>query len=94
MGLEKEVDGWIAKLGRTFSSVLPIEQSRIGSCVRCGKCCQLPNKCVFLVSDNEKTDSKTRCSIYHLRPRQCRVYPRTTRESLIKDCGYRFNDKQ
>ncbi|GAB4342852.1 MAG: hypothetical protein Kow0099_20790 [Candidatus Abyssubacteria bacterium] len=72
------------KVGRTFTSVLPVDPKRTGACRRCGKCCQLAFRCPFY--------DGTGCVIYSFRPPQCRKYPRTKEESIVPDCGFRFDD--
>lgn len=79
-----------AKLERTITSVLPVDKKRRGHCSNCGQCCYLPFKCPFL----KITGSKSHCSIYKIRPLNCRKYPRTEKECLTKDtCGYCFKKK-
>jgi hypothetical protein len=39
---------WLAKVRRTFTSVLPVSKKRMGKCADCGACCKLPNECPFL----------------------------------------------
>ena len=80
------------KLVRTFTSVLPIGRDRKGSCKRCGECCKLPNKCLFLDFDSNK---KAICKIYNLRPLNCRKYPRALNEHVTHSyCGYFFENGQ
>ena len=82
---------WSAKLKRTATSVLPIDKNRKGSCLRCGTCCRLPNRCPFLSTDEQGLCT---CKIYWLRPLSCRKYPRTKSELLTADaCGYSFNER-
>ncbi len=80
------------KLKRTFTSLLPIEEGRQGECNNCGACCRLPFRCIFL---KEKEDGKEYCSIYAVRPPNCRKFPRSREEhALVKDvCGFSFDDK-
>lgn len=79
----------ISKLTRTFTSILPVEEGRTGSCNGCGECCKLPTQCTFL-----KTDSagKYSCSIYRFRPPNCRKFPRSPAqlESVIETCSFSF----
>ncbi len=76
-----------AKIKRTATSILPIDKARKGQCSNCGKCCHLPNKCPFLRTKGDKTY----CSIYKVRPLNCRKYPRTEKECLTKEnCSYYF----
>lgn len=80
---------WGAKLKRTFTSVLPVSKERKGQCVHCGACCRLPNVCPFLKSNG---DGRGGCSIYFLRPLNCRKYPRTKSEHITAEtCGYSFD---
>jgi hypothetical protein len=79
---------WIAKVYRTFTSVLPVSSDRVGSCINCGKCCVLPNKCMFL---KFRPDNTSYCSINSFKPLNCRKYPRAKSEFLTaKTCGFRF----
>jgi len=80
-------NSFLEKIRRTIASVLPIDKNRQGQCLGCGKCCALPNKCPFLKTKN----NKNYCSIYKVRPLNCRKYPRTEKECLTKEtCGYYF----
>ncbi len=79
---------WGARIKRTFTSVLPVSDRRHGRCVQCGACCKLPNVCPFL-----KTNGNGRgyCTIYSVRPFNCRKYPRVPGEHITADtCGFRF----
>lgn len=79
---------WGSKLKRTLTAVLPVSKKRGGSCIRCGECCKLPNKCFFL---RQKDDGSYYCTIHKLRPLNCRKYPRVENEFITKDtCGYSF----
>jgi len=81
-------NSWSAKMKRTFTSVLPVSDKRKGQCDSCGACCKLPNVCPFL---RYKPDGKSYCSVYAIRPLNCRKYPRTESEFITEDtCGYRF----
>ncbi|MBU4246491.1 MAG: YkgJ family cysteine cluster protein [Nanoarchaeota archaeon] len=81
-------NNWAAKLKRTATAFLPIDKSRKGNCIQCGKCCELPVKCPFLY----KKDGRNYCRIYNVRPLNCRKYPRTESEWLTKEtCGYCFD---
>lgn len=85
---EKVRNNWFAKIKRTFTSVLPVSEKRKGKCVNCGACCKLPNTCPFL---KHNADNEYYCSIYAIRPLNCRKYPRTESEFITSDtCGYRF----
>jgi Fe-S-cluster containining protein len=79
---------WTAKGLRFFTSFLPIAPNRTGSCKRCGACCQLPTKCLFLSYDR---DGNALCKIYPLRSFSCRKYPRTSDEHITgSSCGFSF----
>jgi Fe-S-cluster containining protein len=78
----------IAKAKRTITSVLPVSERRKGTCINCGACCKLPNICPFL---EYRADGKSYCTIYPIRPLNCRKYPRTKSEFITADtCGFRF----
>ena len=86
---DKTKNTWSAKVKRTFTAVLPVSERRKGQCTNCGACCKLPNLCPFL---KYEPDGKGYCSIYRIRPLNCRKYPRTESESVTADtCGYRFD---
>jgi len=76
------------KLKRMTTSLLPVASSRRGECNRCGECCKLPFRCLFLRYDKEGLSS---CVVYRFRPPSCRKYPRTAAENLTPaTCGYYF----
>lgn len=78
---------WGSKVFRTLTCMLPVDSKRKGECIDCGACCKLPNKCLFL----KEKKGKSYCSIYHVRPLNCRKYPRTEKEHITKEtCGFRF----
>ena len=79
----------LKKVQRTATSLLPVEAGRTGSCNGCGDCCKLPFRCQFL---KEKADGSFFCGIYHVRPPNCRKFPRTPGDlELVKEnCGYSF----
>lgn len=78
---------WAAKLKRTLTCLLPVSKARKGGCVSCGECCRLPNVCHFL----RFKGGKSYCSVYRIRPLNCRKYPRTPDEHITrKTCGYNF----
>jgi len=78
---------WSSKALRTLTSVLPVSKSRKGKCIDCGACCKLPVKCMFL----KEKKGKSYCSIYSIRPLNCRKYPRTAKEHITGDtCGFKF----
>lgn len=80
---------WAAKVKRTFTSVLPVSEQRTGQCHNCGACCQLPNVCKFIKTNGDGTVC---CSIYPIRPLNCRKYPRTASEHITTEtCGFRFD---
>ena len=79
------------KIIRTITSILPVEEGRTGECNNCGACCRLPFRCVFLkTSDN----NKEYCSIYKVRPLNCRKFPRTQKEHELveSECGFHFEE--
>ena len=79
---------WAAKLKRTLTSILSVAKNRQGQCIRCGACCKLPNVCPWLDFDEE---NKAICRHYHLRPLNCRKYPRTESEFITPEtCGHYF----
>jgi Fe-S-cluster containining protein len=83
---------WGAKLKRTFTAFLPVAKNRKGQCNRCGACCKLPNVCPWLRYDAE---GKALCAIYHIRPLNCRKYPRTPSEHITTDsCGLYFEERE
>jgi Fe-S-cluster containining protein len=85
----KDKNTWLAKIKRTFTAFLPVDKNRRGQCIRCGRCCRLPNDCPFL---KIKEDGNAVCLIYLIRPLNCRKYPRTKDEWLTSDvCGFRFD---
>lgn len=89
--VDKKRNTWSAKIKRTFTSVLPVAKNRTGKCIDCGECCKLPNLCPFL---KFKSNGKSYCSIYPIRPLNCRKYPRTESEHITKDtCGFKFSPK-
>ena len=85
---DKKGNTWLVKIKRTFTAILPVSERRKGKCNHCGACCELPNVCPFL---KYKSDGKSACSIYPIRPVNCRKYPRTESEFITEDtCGYKF----
>jgi len=80
---------WGAKLKRTLTSFLPVSADRVGSCLRCGACCSLPNRCPFLRFDKEGFAA---CLIRPFRPLNCRKYPRDKEEQICHPCGYSFHN--
>ncbi len=80
---------WLAKAKRTATCILPVSEKRKGQCVNCGACCKLPNLCAFL---KKSPDGRAFCSIYRIRPYNCRKYPRTESEFITQGtCGYSFD---
>ena len=83
-----EQNTWFTKFKRTLTAFFPIAQNREGTCRQCGACCSLPVECWFL---KRKEDGSLYCSIYKLRPLNCRKYPRTQGECITaRTCGYYF----
>jgi len=84
----KKINTWGAKAKRTMTSFLPISKDRRGKCLRCGECCKLPNRCIFLRIGKDK---KAVCTIRPFRSLNCRKYPRTKSEHITKKtCGFYF----
>jgi len=82
-------NNYASKMVRTLNSVKAIDASRKGLCKRCGECCKLPNRCIFL----DYVGNKSICKIYKFRPLNCRKYPRTVKEHITTEtCGYYFED--
>ncbi len=88
---EAEARPMLAKVLRTVGSVLPVSDNRTGACNNCGACCNLPSRCVFLVTEDS---GKSYCSVYRFRPPSCRKFPRTERQLLpVREvCGFSFTD--
>jgi len=87
----------INKLKRTLTSLLPVDEKRTGACNNCGACCRLPFRCGFLkTTTDENNEKKEYCSIYAIRPPNCRKFPRVAEEhKLVKDtCGFSFEDNE
>lgn len=63
--------------------------SRQGQCLMCGRCCSLVYRCPFLVREGDLQV----CSIYRIRPAQCRHFPIDPRDlkEVRGTCGYRFS---
>lgn len=80
----------IEKLQRTFTSLLPVEEGRTGSCNGCGDCCKLPVRCPFLKTDDEGNNT---CGIYSIRPPNCRKFPRSPAQlkTVKENCGFSFD---
>ena len=83
---------WRQKIKRTLTSILPVDDNRVGECKRCGSCCFLPNECPFLRFEDEKNRINSYCAIYPIRPLNCRKYPRVHNEQVLQVCGYTFNN--
>jgi len=83
---------------------------RIGSCRRCGKCCQTNTLLSHIKEELEKLglrqdavcphlkhnlDGTTTCLIYPRRPKFCREFPGSPADIAgLPDCGYRFIDER
>jgi Fe-S-cluster containining protein len=67
----------------------PLLARRQGECRRCGACCKIAFRCVFLKTDEE---GKPSCRIYGLRFEQCRLFPLHPEDliGLEDQCGYSF----
>jgi len=78
---------YCSKILRIFTAFLPSAKNKVGKCIRCGSCCKLPNKCLFLIYERGIAN----CLIYPIRPLNCRKYPRNEKEYMTKHkCGFRF----
>ena len=87
---KKNNNTWAEKMKRTITSVMPVSNKRKGKCLNCGACCKLPVECPFI---KYSEDGKQYCSIYVIRPLNCRKYPRTDSEHITKKtCGFTFED--
>jgi len=73
------------------SLVLPVDNSRSGDCDRCRACCKFGVVCPFL-KERQDGSHTYYCSVYRLRPLQCRKYPRSRNEQIHQPCGYTFGD--
>ncbi len=69
-------------------------ECRENECARCGACCKLLFKCLFLTVDDQGYYS---CSIHKSRPVNCRIYPVDMRDIRERNmiapdtkCGYSF----
>lgn len=83
-------NNYASKIVRTITSILPIQETREGSCKHCGECCKLPNPCIFL---NYDENNNAFCKIYKFRPLNCRKYPRSAKEHITpQNCGFYFEN--
>ncbi len=82
----------IQKVKRTFTAFLPVEKNRQGECVRCGECCKMGWACPFLKYVEDDGKKLAACGIRHIRPMNCRSYPRIKSEQLVFPCGYCFEN--
>jgi len=76
-----------------FSKDYVAEQmdKRRGTCLQCGKCCELSIKCPML----KKKNNEISCRIYHHgRPKACISFPIDKRDlaNVNFECGYYFVD--
>ena len=80
------------KIERAFTSILPVDKNRTGECNNCGACCHLPTRCLFLKTVES---GKEFCSIYKVRPPNCRKFPRTLEQfNHVKEtCSFSFGTK-
>ena len=80
----------LQKIGRVFSSFLPVAKERSGYCNNCGACCHFSFRCPFLKTIE---NGKEICSIYIIRPPSCRKFPRTINQhNQVKAvCSFSFN---
>ncbi|MBI5374316.1 MAG: hypothetical protein HZA77_02710 [Candidatus Schekmanbacteria bacterium] len=66
-------------------------KKRTGSCLQCGKCCDMSIKCPLL----KKCNDTISCRIYSSgRPKSCILFPIDRRDiaDVGNICGYSFND--
>jgi hypothetical protein len=84
--MAKDKNNYFSKIKRTLTAFLPISRDRIGDCGQCGRCCRLPEPCIFY--DAKKKEKM--CGIYFMRPLNCRKYPRTANEQIVFPCSYHF----
>ncbi len=68
----------------------PLLARRHGDCNRCGACCKIAFRCVFLKTDQQGNSS---CRIYGLRFTQCRLFPLHAEDllGLEGQCSYTFD---
>ena len=80
-------EGWLRRRYMWYfrrRMVKKFEESREGSCVRCGACC---SGCLFY---NEKGRF---CRVYRHRPDICRAFPLTPEDiENVPTCGHSFRD--
>ncbi len=81
--------------GRNY--IRRMAQKRRGKCVRCGACCRLVHRCMFLRMEN----GVAICAIHNLRPGNCRIFPVDHRDVADRDlvlpnvpCGYTFPETE
>ena len=85
---ERQKNTWRAKFLRTLGAFFPVSPQRRGHCNNCGACCHIPNSCFFV---RKSADGKQYCGIYRFRPPNCRKYPRTEDEWIVRErCGFYF----
>jgi len=70
-----------------------MRKRRRGECKRCGYCCLLVHRCVFLKREN----GMAVCTIHRLRPANCSIFPVDSRDIADRDqlaphlpCGFFF----
>lgn len=93
MHLIREGKGPLKGKGKRFATslVLPVDENRAGECANCGACCKFLFRCPFLRAA-EGGKGTYRCTVYPIRPPQCRKYPRTRLEQIHHPCGYYFKE--
>ena len=81
----------IPKLKRTFTSILPVDAGRTGECNGCDACCKLPVRCPFLKTHDDGSET---CSVYKLRPPNCRKFPRSQSQldTVVDTCSFSFEE--
>ena len=77
--------------GRAY--IRRMEERRRGECRRCGACCRLVHRCLFL----RMADGVASCTIHKYRPANCRIFPVDERDLADRDliapslsCGFFF----
>jgi len=84
---------WLAHTRQGRQYIRRMEERRAGECARCGACCRLVHRCIFLKMDN----GLAVCTIHKYRPANCRVFPVDLRDLADRNliapdipCGYYF----
>jgi hypothetical protein len=84
---------FLAHTRRGRAYIQKMERHRRGECERCGACCRLLHRCLFLRFE----DGLAVCAIHTRRPANCRIFPADTgdladRNQIAPDrpCGFSF----